>query len=97
MPIRVGSLTAQLPLNWENAHCLGYGFSEVLDGRNAYPSNRVERTLGRKPRDFAAFAHQTTQLKYGEAIVSNNLGVITFIAGVFFAFSNFIQLRLLQS
>jgi len=29
---------------------------ETLDGRNAYVSDGVERALGRKPRDFAAFA-----------------------------------------
>ncbi|MDO6728935.1 NmrA family transcriptional regulator [Marinovum sp. 2_MG-2023] len=29
---------------------------ETLDGRNAYTSDGVERALGRKPRDFAAFA-----------------------------------------
>ena len=30
---------------------------ETLDGRNAYVTDDVERALGRKPRDFAAFAH----------------------------------------
>lgn len=29
---------------------------ETLDGRNAYTADGVERALGRKPRDFAAFA-----------------------------------------
>lgn len=29
---------------------------ETLDGRNAHTSDGVERALGRKPRDFAAFA-----------------------------------------
>ncbi|MCJ7874601.1 NmrA family NAD(P)-binding protein [Phaeobacter sp. J2-8] len=29
---------------------------ETLDGRNAYIADGVERALGRKPRDFAAFA-----------------------------------------
>lgn len=29
---------------------------ETLDGRNAYVADGVERALGRKPRDFAAFA-----------------------------------------
>ena len=38
---------------------LRYLFSEILDGRNAYLSNGVERALGRQPRDFAEFAHQT--------------------------------------
>jgi len=30
---------------------------ETLDGRNAHTVDGVERALGRKPRDFAAFAH----------------------------------------
>ena len=30
---------------------------ETLDGRNAYVTNGVEQALGRKPRDFAEFAH----------------------------------------
>ncbi len=29
---------------------------ETLDGRNAHTTDGVERALGRKPRDFAAFA-----------------------------------------
>lgn len=29
---------------------------ETLDGRNAHPADGVERALGRKPRDFSAFA-----------------------------------------
>jgi uncharacterized protein YbjT (DUF2867 family) len=37
---------------------LSYLFGEVLDGRNAHLSDGVERALGRKPRDFAEFAHQ---------------------------------------
>ena len=35
---------------------LDYLFSTVLDGRNAYLADGVERALGRKPRDFAAYA-----------------------------------------
>ena len=31
-------------------------FTEVLDGRNAYLTNGVERALGRPARDFADFA-----------------------------------------
>ncbi|GAA3210688.1 NmrA family transcriptional regulator [Actinocorallia longicatena] len=31
-------------------------FTEVLDGRNAYLTNGVERALGRAPRDFADYA-----------------------------------------
>ena len=35
---------------------LGYLFGEVLDGRNAYLTDGVQRALGREPRDFRAFA-----------------------------------------
>jgi uncharacterized protein YbjT (DUF2867 family) len=31
-------------------------FAEVLDGRNAYLSDGVQRALGREPRDFADYA-----------------------------------------
>jgi uncharacterized protein YbjT (DUF2867 family) len=31
-------------------------FAEVLDGRNSYVANGVQRALGRPPRDFADFA-----------------------------------------
>jgi hypothetical protein len=34
-------------------------FTEVLDGRNAYLSDGVQRALGRPPRDFADFARAT--------------------------------------
>lgn len=37
---------------------LDYLFSTVLDGRNAYTSNGVERALGRAPTDFAEFARE---------------------------------------
>lgn len=33
--------------------------AEVLDGRNAYLTNGVQRALGRPPRDFAAYARET--------------------------------------
>jgi uncharacterized protein YbjT (DUF2867 family) len=37
---------------------LNYLFSEqLLDGRNSTPADGVERALGRKPRDFADYAH----------------------------------------
>lgn len=35
---------------------LDYLFSTVLDGRNAYLSDGVQRALGRPPRDFAEYA-----------------------------------------
>jgi hypothetical protein len=31
-------------------------FAQVLDGRNTYLSDGVQRALGRPPRDFADFA-----------------------------------------
>lgn len=34
----------------------GYLFGEVLDGRNAWVADGVQRALGREPRDFARFA-----------------------------------------
>ena len=33
-----------------------YLFTEVLDGRNAYLADGVQRALGREPRDFADYA-----------------------------------------
>ena len=38
---------------------LTYLFSEVLDGRNAYLTDGVQRALGREPRDFADYARDT--------------------------------------
>lgn len=35
---------------------LNYLFETVLDGRNAYISDGVQRALGRQPRDFAVYA-----------------------------------------
>src|SRR5215203_826425 len=35
---------------------LSYLFSEVLDGRNAYLTNGVQRALDREPKDFANYA-----------------------------------------
>ncbi len=39
---------------------LTYLFSEVLDGRNAYLANGVQRAIGREPRDFTDYARDTT-------------------------------------
>jgi uncharacterized protein YbjT (DUF2867 family) len=36
-----------------------YLFGEVLDGRNAYLADGVQRALDREPRDFADYAHHT--------------------------------------
>ena len=38
---------------------LGYLFTEVLDGRNAYLADGVQRALGREPRDFVEYARRT--------------------------------------
>jgi uncharacterized protein YbjT (DUF2867 family) len=38
---------------------LNYLFTTVLDGRNAYLTEDVERVLGRKPREFADYARAT--------------------------------------
>lgn len=35
---------------------VGYLFTEVLDGRNARPTDGVQRALGRPPRDFGDYA-----------------------------------------
>ena len=35
---------------------LDYLFSTVLDGRNAYLCDGVQRALGRPPKDFADYA-----------------------------------------
>ncbi|GAB2859028.1 hypothetical protein GCM10027074_27590 [Streptomyces deserti] len=34
-------------------------FEELLDGRNAHLSDGVRQVLGREPRDFTDYAHQT--------------------------------------
>jgi uncharacterized protein YbjT (DUF2867 family) len=38
---------------------VGYLFTEVLDGRNALPTDGVQRALGRAPRSFAEYVRQT--------------------------------------
>jgi uncharacterized protein YbjT (DUF2867 family) len=38
---------------------LSYLFDEVLDGRNAFVTDGVQRVLGRAPRDFADYARET--------------------------------------
>lgn len=38
---------------------LGYLFDEVLDGRNAFVADGVQRVLGRPARDFADYARET--------------------------------------
>ncbi|MDQ3363638.1 MAG: NmrA family NAD(P)-binding protein [Actinomycetota bacterium] len=38
---------------------LTYVFTEVLDGRNAYLTDGVQRALGREPKDFSDYARDT--------------------------------------
>jgi len=45
----------------EYAWLLNYLFETVLDGRNAYLCDGVQRALGRAPKDFADFARQTAE------------------------------------
>ena len=40
---------------------LAYLFTEVLDGRNAYVTDGVERAIGRPPRDFAQYARTAAE------------------------------------
>jgi hypothetical protein len=40
------------------AWLLDYLFSTVLDGRNAYVCDGVQRALGREPTDFAEYARR---------------------------------------
>lgn len=43
------------------AWLLNYLFETVLDGRNAYVSDGVQRALGRAPTDFSAFANRIAE------------------------------------
>ncbi len=43
------------------AWLLDYLFSTVLDGRNAYVCDGVQRALGREPTDFADYAHRIAE------------------------------------
>jgi len=45
----------------EYAWLLNYLFETVLDGRNAYLCDGVQRALGRAPKDFADFARQIAE------------------------------------
>lgn len=47
---------AQLPSDF--VALIKYLFTEVLDGRNAYLTDGVQRALGRAPRDFADYARR---------------------------------------
>jgi uncharacterized protein YbjT (DUF2867 family) len=51
-----GSLLAEYQVPADLVKLLADLFTEVLDGRNAYLGDGVQRALGRPPRDFADFA-----------------------------------------
>jgi len=53
------SLLAELDVPAEFVWLLTYLFTEVLDGRNAYLADGVQRALGREPRDFTDYARAT--------------------------------------
>jgi len=59
VPISVeeySSMLAKHEVSAEFVSLLTYLFSEVLDGRNAYRADGVQRALGREPREFADYA-----------------------------------------
>ncbi len=59
VPITVEQFTAGMTGAGEDAELvslLAYLFTEVMDGRNAYLTDGVQRALGREPRDFSDFA-----------------------------------------
>jgi nucleoside-diphosphate-sugar epimerase len=61
VPISVeeySSMLAEQDVPAEYVWLLTYLFTEVLDGRNAYPTDGVQRALGREPRDFADYARE---------------------------------------
>jgi uncharacterized protein YbjT (DUF2867 family) len=49
---------AEQDVKAEYVWLLTYLFSEVLDGRNAYLTDGVQRALGREPKDFAVYARE---------------------------------------
>lgn len=53
------ALLAEYALPKEIIWLVTYLFTEVLDGRNAYLSDGVERALGRKPTDFSEYIRKT--------------------------------------
>jgi uncharacterized protein YbjT (DUF2867 family) len=62
VPITVeeyASMLAEQDVPAEYVWLLTYLFTEVLDGRNAYLTDGVQRAQGRKPRDFLAYARDT--------------------------------------
>ena len=54
----------------EIAWLLNYLFDTVLDGRNAYISDGVQRALGRDPIDFAEFARRNAESGSWDAVAA---------------------------
>jgi len=52
-----GMVRARLPKDFVSL--VNYLFTTVLDGRDAYLADGVQRALHRKPREFAAYARET--------------------------------------
>ena len=61
MPVSVeeyASMLSEQDVPTEFIGLLTYLFSEVLDGRNAYLTDGVQRALGQEPKDFAVYARE---------------------------------------
>ncbi|MEM1295973.1 MAG: NmrA family NAD(P)-binding protein [Verrucomicrobiota bacterium] len=64
-----GLLGQQLPA--ELVSLLDYLFTTVLDGRNSYLCDGVERALGRKPESFASYCRKVVQAGHWNHVPSN--------------------------
>ena len=51
---------------------VNYLFEQVLDGRNSSITNDIEKVLGRKAKDFSAYALETTKTGVWNQTVSQN-------------------------
>jgi len=61
----------------EIAWLLDYLFSTVLDGRNAYLCDGVQRALGREPRDFAEYARRIADSGVWDISSPNQTAVVS--------------------
>ncbi len=62
VPISIEDFTSSLveqDVPADYVSLLRYLFSEVLDGRNSYLTDGIQRALGRAPQDFATYARST--------------------------------------
>ena len=57
------------------AWLLDYLFSTVLDGRNAYVCDGVQRARGREPTDFAEYARRIADSGVGDVSSSHQTAV----------------------